>query len=91
MYTAHLWHHCRRSSMQKLTVAYNDGMRLLLKVPRWGSASQLFVSVGVPTCSAVLRNLMYRCMCRFSDSVNSIISILTNPTLFCFVLYLVVF
>ncbi len=33
MHTAHLWRRYRRSSMQKLTVAYNDGMRLLLKVP----------------------------------------------------------
>ena len=80
MYTAHLWRQYKKSSIQRLTVAYNDGMRLLLKVPRWSSASQLFVSVGVPNCSAVLRNLMYRCMCRLSDSVNNIISTLTNPT-----------
>jgi len=64
MYTAHLWRCYRKSSMQKLNVAYNDGLRLLLKVARWSSASQLFVSVGVPTYSAVLRNLMYRyCIC----------------------------
>ena len=44
-----------------LNVAYNDGMRLLLKMPRWSSASQMFVSVDVSTCPAVLRNLMYRC------------------------------
>ena len=78
MYTAHLWCHYRRSSMQKLNVAYNDGMKLLLKVPRWSSASQLFFSVGVPTCPAVRHNLMNKCMCRMSDSVNSIIFTLTN-------------
>lgn len=81
MYTAHLWRRYRKCSMQKLNVAYNDGMRLMLKVPRWSSASQMFVSAGVPTCSAVLRNIMYRCMCRLTDSVNSIILTLTNPTL----------
>ena len=58
MYTAHLWHRYRKCSMRKLTVAYNDCMRLLLKVPRCSSASHMFVSVGVPTCSAVLRNLI---------------------------------
>lgn len=64
MYTAHLWRHYRRSSMQRLNVAYNDGMRLLLKVPRWSSAGQMFANAGVPSCFAVLRNLTYRCMCR---------------------------
>lgn len=81
MYTAHLWQNFRKSSMQKLKVAYNDGLRLLLKVPRWSSASQMFVSVGVTTYSAVLRNLMYKCLCRLSDSANGIISTMTNPAL----------
>ncbi len=64
MYTAHLWRCYRKSSMQKLSVAYNDGLRQLLKVPRWSSASRMFVSAGVPTCFAVLRHLMHKCMCR---------------------------
>lgn len=59
MYTAHLWRRYRKSSMQKLNVAYNDGMRLLLKVPRWNSASQMFVSVGVTTCFAQYYVQMY--------------------------------
>ncbi len=75
MYTAHLWQHYRKSSMQRLNVAYNDGMRLLLKVPRWSSASQMFVSAGVPTCAAVMCNLMYRCICRLSESQSQIVSI----------------
>ena len=39
----------------------------------------MFVNVGVPTCSAVLRNLMYRFMCRASESVNDVIAVITNP------------
>ncbi len=54
---------------------------MLLKVPRWSSASQMFVSAGVPTCAAVMHNVMYRCMCRLSESLNSIILTLTNSTL----------
>ena len=78
LYTAHLWCRYRQNSMRKLTVAYNDCMRLLLKAPRSSSASHMFVSVGVPTCSAVLRNVMYRFICRASESVNNIIAVLTN-------------
>lgn len=49
-----LWRRCRRSSLQKVAVAYTDGTRLLHKVPRWSSASQQFVSVGVPVCLLTL-------------------------------------
>lgn len=68
VYIALLWRRCRRSSIQKFTLAYNDGMRLQFNVPQLGSARQLFVRVGVYTCSTVLCNLMYRCMCWLSDS-----------------------
>ena len=80
LYTAHLWCRYRQESIRRLTVAYNDCMRLLLRVPRSSSASQLFVSVGVPTCPAVLRNLMYKFMCRASESDNDIITVITDPT-----------
>lgn len=66
-YTAiprYLWHCSRKSSMWRFTVAYNGSIRLLLKAPRSCSTSQMFVNFGVPTCSAVIRNLTYRCMCR---------------------------
>ena len=75
LYTAHLWYSYRVRSMQKLKVAYNDAMRLLLHIPRWHSASQLFVSMGVPTCDALLRRLMYKFMCQLDESENSIIGV----------------
>ena len=81
LYTAHLWRAYRKSNMKKLTVAYNDGMRMLLRIPRWSSASQMFVNVGVPTCHALIRNLMYRFMCRLTASENSIIQALVKPGL----------
>ena len=79
LYTAHLWCRYKRGSIRSLTVAYNDSMRLLLRAPRSSSASHMFVSVGVPTCPAVLRNLMYRFMCRASESENDLIAVITNP------------
>ena len=84
LYTAHLWSNYKVKSMRKLRVAYNDAMRLLLRVPRWHSASQLFTSVGVPTCEALLRQLMYNFMKRLEVSTNSIIVGLTNPTKSCY-------
>ncbi len=52
--------------LQKLQVAYNDAMRILLRRPRWHSASEMFVNVRVITFKALLRNLMYRFICRLN-------------------------
>ena len=42
----------------------------------------MFVNVGVPTCSAVLHNLMYKMIGRIDASENDIISIIVR-TQFC--------
>ncbi len=73
LYTAHLWCNYRASSLQKLQVAYNDAMRILLRRPRWHSASEMFVSARVITFKALLRNLMYRFICWLNASKNEII------------------
>ena len=81
LYTAHLWSSYKKSSMQRLQVAYNDAMRILLKKPRGGSASHMFVTVGVRTLKALLRHLMYKFMERLDVSTNSIIVALTSPVM----------
>lgn len=55
-------------------MAFNDAIGLLLlRVPRWHSASQLFVNCGVPTLGAPLRQLMYKFMSRLDKSKKTII------------------
>jgi len=81
LYTAHLWCSYSKAKMHKIKVAYNDALRILLKCPRWTSASHLFVTNNVPTFHAVLRNFMYRFMCRLTESKNTILTALTNPAL----------
>ncbi len=56
------------------SVAYNDAMRLLLQVPTWHGARQLFVSSGVPTCEALFRHSVYNITCCLDGSENSIIA-----------------
>lgn len=84
LYTAQLWSNYKKKSMKRLKVAYNDAMRMLLCVPRWHSASQLFVSVRVPTWEALLRQLMFSFMCRLDKSVNHIIEALVSPFKSCY-------
>ena len=41
-----------------------------MRIPRFSSASQMFVNLNVPTCQAVIRNLIYRVICRLEKSCN---------------------
>ncbi len=59
LYTAPLWCKYKKASIHKLEVAYNDCMRILLKQPRWCSASELFCKVRVSSFQALLTHLMY--------------------------------
>lgn len=80
LYTAHLRCNYSKAKMKRLQIAFNDAFRIFPKLPRWTSASHMFVIHNVPTFHAVLRYFMYRFMCRLSDSKNVIIMALTEPT-----------
>ncbi len=80
-YTAPLWFKFKKESLCKLQVAYNDCMRILLKKTRWCSASDLFCKARVQSFPALMRNLMYKLICRLDNSRNTIIMLLTNPRL----------
>ena len=71
----------RQAFKYKLQVSYNDCMCIVLRKPRWSSATELFCNMGVNTFHALLRNLMYKFMCRLDESQKFIIMLLTNPCL----------
>jgi len=79
LYTAHLWCSYSKGKMKKIQVAFNDAFRILLKLPRWTSTSQMFVTRNVPTFHAVLRKFIYQFKCRLSVSENLVIKALADP------------
>ncbi len=79
LYTAHLWFNYCKYSMNGLKVAYSDAMRMLLRIPRYISVSQMFAELPVPARQAVGRNLMFKFITRPDRSENSIISYLVSP------------
>ena len=70
LYIAPLWVKVKKASLKKLQVAYNDCLRILLRKPRWCSASEMFCNARVNTFHALLRNLMYKFICRLNVSHN---------------------
>ncbi len=54
LYMTQIWSNFHKHSLNRLTVAYNDVMRMLLRIPGQKSASQMFSNIQVPTCHAVI-------------------------------------
>ena len=59
LYTAQTWWKYTVHSFRKLCVAYNHVFRMLFKLPRDCSASEMFVMSNVPSCPALLRKLVF--------------------------------
>ena len=52
------------ASIHRLKVAYNNDiiLRMLLRLPKYCSASIMFVENCIPKSEAVIRNLVYKLM-----------------------------
>jgi exonuclease III len=73
IYGCQLWHNYRKESLNRLRVAYNNALRLLLKMPRWTSASGLFVTNGAITFHAIIRRYEFSFMHSLTVSDNQLI------------------
>lgn len=56
-----------------LYVAYHSIIKLLIGATKYERNSQIFVHLNVPTCAAVIRNLIYKFKCRVDQSNNPIL------------------
>lgn len=73
IYGCQLWCNYRKESLNRLRVAYNNALRLLLKMPRWTSASDLFVTHGAITFHAIIRRHEFSLMHSLTVSDNKLI------------------
>ena len=64
-------------SMNRLNVAYNDSLRMVLGIRRYCSASEMFSYTNVPSCQCVIRLNIYSFMkliqCMNNEIVHSIV------------------
>jgi len=65
-----MWSHYKKKQADRLHVAHNDAVRILLKRPRWWSASEMLVAAGVDTLQAVLRSLTYKLIFRVDEIIS---------------------
>ena len=64
--------------MRKINVAYNNAFRMIMQLPRYCSASNMFAMCNVPSCQAVMRNLVYRFTIRVDRSENKLLCAIGN-------------
>ena len=64
--------------MRKINVAYNNAFRMIMQLPRYCSASNMFAMCNVPSCQAVVRNLVYRFTIRVDRSENKLLCAIGN-------------
>ena len=69
----YLGHFITDDLIRKLYVAFNDVMRMLLNLPRYSSASLMFLNCRARDCRATIRNLIYRFIGRLGESENPLL------------------
>ena len=78
LYTCQLWWNFTQAAMRKINVAYNNAFRMIMQLPRYCSASNMFAMCNVPSCQAVMRNLVYRFTIRVDRSENKLLCAIGN-------------
>ena len=73
MYCCHLWSHFKNSSYNKVRVAYNNCFRILFGLPRYCSASHMFVSNSVMSFGELVRKCIFNFVKRIESSNNILI------------------
>ena len=73
MYCCPLWFNSTSSSIKKLKASYNGVLRRLLLIVKPYSASEMFVTHGIPSFFELLRKCIYSFKERIDHSSNKII------------------
>ena len=73
LYTSQLWGTCLSRTMNRVKVAYNDSLRMVLGIPRYCSASEMFAYTNRPSCQCVKRLNIYSFMKRIQCMNNEIV------------------
>ena len=80
MYTVQLWTSYTCTAIMKLHTAYHNILKSFIGVSRREHTSPICVNLNVKTCQAVIRNFVYKFMCRLKLSNNILIKPLCNTT-----------
>jgi len=72
LYNAHLWWNYKAASFRSFHTAFHNTFKLQLGFSKYESTSLLCTVFDTPSCSAVIRNLVYEFIIRLDRSENII-------------------
>ena len=78
MYCSALWFNSTKTALTKLKIAYNNSLRKLLGLPKYNSASEMFVNLGILSFGELLRKFVFSLKTQISVSHNSCLQSIYN-------------
>ena len=81
MYTSQLWWNYKKCTMKRLLITYHNVFKMSISMSKYESTSVLCTVYNVLCCQAVIRNLVYRFMCRRQASNNSLVMYIPSSSL----------
>jgi exonuclease III len=81
LYCCSLWSRFTIHAVNRIKTAYNNSFRILLGLPKYCSASQMFTLCDVQTFDTVLRKQRYSLLSRLNNSANVYINAIMNGDL----------
>lgn len=78
LYTGSLWSKYAKKSLNTLRIQYNNIFRMLLKLPRFCSASEMFAQAHTVDFPSLLRKKIVSLMRQLRESDNSILKVVAD-------------
>ena len=78
LYCSQFWFSYSKCVINKLRVAYNNGLRRFMGLPYNNSASEMFVYLNVPSFGEMLRKNVLKVKSRVSSSQNTVINVIMS-------------
>ena len=82
LYCISLSLNCRKESLRKLRVCYNNSLRYLMGIGRYSSISEQFVNLRIPSFEELVRKITVNLYLRIKGSENSLIKSVFNSAYF---------
>ena len=74
MYCPSMWFDSTVTSLKKLKIAYNNGLRRLLNLAKYNSASEMFVKLNIPSFGELLSKFVFSFKSRIMNSDNLLVN-----------------
>ena len=69
-----MWFDSTVTSTRKLKIAYYNGLGGILNLPKYNSASEMFVNLNIPSFNELLPKFVYSFKSRIQDSCSSLVN-----------------